>query len=164
MFRQEISRLPLFKDLSADDIDKMAPLFDAICLTKNQVIFGYGMVADYLYILLEGEVVVNFKPYDGPQLNVARIYSGGVFGWSSILGRQVYTSEALAVVDSTAIRIGGDELRSLCEKNPQTGLVILEKLAGVIAEPLQSTHDRIFALLTQSMELGNGGVRRMKHD
>ncbi len=164
MFRQEIIRLSLFKDLSSGDIDKMAPLFETVCLNQNQVIFEYGMVADYLYILLDGEVVVNFKPYDGPQLIVSRINSGGVFGWSSILGRQVYTSEAVAVVNSTAIRIGGDELRWLCERHPQTGLVILEKLAGVIAEPLNSTHDQIFALLTQSMELGNSGARRTKHE
>ena len=49
----------------------------------------------------------------------------------------------------------GDELRYLCEKNPQTGLVILEKLAGVIAERLNSTYDQIFTMLTQSMELGD---------
>ncbi len=164
MFRQEFSRLSIFKDLSPDDIDKMAPLFDTVCLNRNQVIFEYGMVADYLYILLDGEVVVNFKPYDGPQLIVSRVYAGGVFGWSSLLGRQVYTSEAVAAVDSTAIRIGGDELRTLCEKNPQTGRVILDKLAGVIAEPLHNTHDQIFTLLIQSMELGNGGARRTKHE
>ncbi len=160
MFRQEIARLSIFKDLSAEDIDKMAPLFDIVCLSQNQVIFEHGMVADYLYILLDGEVVVNFKPYDGPQLIVARINAGGVFGWSSILGRQVYTTEAVAVADSTAIRMGGDELRCLYEKNPQTGRVILEKLASVIAEPLHSTHDQIFTLLTQGMEPGNGSARR----
>jgi CRP/FNR family cyclic AMP-dependent transcriptional regulator len=164
MFRQEMIRLSIFKDLSADDIDKMAPLFEMVCLNQNQVIFEYGMVADYLYILLDGEVVVNFKPYDGPQLIVARVYSGDVFGWSSILGRQVYTSEAVAMANSTAIRIGGNELRYLCEKNPQTGRVILETLAGVIAEPLHNTHDQIFTLLTQSMELGNGGARRIKNE
>ena len=150
----------MFQDLSAGDIETIAPLFDIVCLSQNQVIFDYGMVADYLYILLDGEVVVNFKPYDGPQLIVARINSGGVFGWSSILGRQVYTTEAVAVADSTAVRIGGDELRCLYERNPQTGRVILEKLASVIAEPLHSTHDQIFTLLTRGMELGNGIARR----
>jgi len=155
MFRQEIASIPLFKDMSVKDIDLMAPIFDAVCLNENQLIFEQGMIADFLYILLDGEVVVNFKPYDGPQLMVARISPGGVFGWSSILGRQVYTSVAIATVSSSAIRVRGDELRCLCEKNPQTGLVILEKLAGVIAERLNSTYDQIFTMLTQSMELGD---------
>ncbi len=164
MFRQEIARIPLFKDLSIADIDMMAPLFDAVCLEQGQVVFEEGMVADYFYVVLDGEVVVNYKPYDGPQLMVARISSGGVFGWSSILGRQVYTSDAVAAVPSTAIRIRGEELRSLCEKNPQTGQIILEKLAAAIAERLDSTREQIFTMLTNSMELGNGFVRKMNDE
>ncbi len=131
----------------------MAPLLEPVDLAKNEVIFEQGRIADHLYILLEGEVVVNFKPYDGPQLTVAHIHPGGVFGWSAILGRQVYTSIALAAVDSVAIRMRGEELRSLCEEKPQTGLAILERLAGVIAERLNSTHAQIFTMLTESMDL-----------
>lgn len=131
----------------------MAPLLEPVDLAQNEVIFEQGRIAEHLYILLEGEVVVNFKPYDGPQLTVAHIHSGGVFGWSAILGRQVYTSIALAAVDSVAIRMRGEELRSLCEEKPQTGLAILERLAGVIAERLNSTHAQIFTMLTESMDL-----------
>ena len=131
----------------------MASLLEPVNLAQNEVIFEQGRIAEHLYILLEGEVVVNFKPYDGPQLTVAHIHSGGVFGWSAILGRQVYTSIALAAVDSVAIRMRGEELRSLCEEKPQTGLAILERLAGVIAERLNSTHAQIFTMLTESMDL-----------
>jgi len=131
----------------------VASLLEPVNLAQNEVIFEQGRIAEHLYILLEGEVVVNFKPYDGPQLTVAHIHSGGVFGWSAILGRQVYTSIALAAVDSVAIRMRGEELRSLCEEKPQTGLAILERLAGVIAERLNSTHAQIFTMLTESMDL-----------
>ena len=131
----------------------MASLLEPVNLAQNEVIFEQGRIAEHLYILLEGEVVVNFKPYDGPQLTVAHIHSGGVFGWSAILGRQVYTSIALAAVDSVAIRMRGEELRSLCEEKPQTGLAILERLAGAIAERLNSTHAQIFTMLTKSMDL-----------
>ena len=62
MFRQEIASIPLFKDMSVKDIDRMAPLFDAVCLNQNQFIFEQGLIAEFLYILIDGEVVVNFKP------------------------------------------------------------------------------------------------------
>jgi CRP-like cAMP-binding protein len=101
-------------------------------------------------------VVVNYKPYDGPELTVGHIRSGGVFGWSAILGRQVYTSVALAIVDSTAIRIRGADLRDVCERKPQTGLAVLEKLAAGIAERLNSTRNQIFTMLVESMDLAVG--------
>ena len=153
MFRQELAQVSLFKDLCPEDLDFVAPLLEPVDLAQNEVIFEQGRIAEHLYILLEGEVVVNFKPYDGPQLTVAHIHPGGVFGWSAILGRQVYTSIALAAVDSVAIRMRGEELRSLCEEKPQTGLAILERLAGAIAERLNSTHAQIFTMLTESMDL-----------
>lgn len=153
MFRQGLAQKSLFKDLSPVDMDILEPLFEPVCLPQNQVIFELGKIAEYLYILLEGEVVVNFKPYDGPELTLGRIHPGGVFGWSAILGRQFYTSIALAAVESSAIRIRGAELRELCEKRPQTGLAILGKLADGIAERLNSTHNQIFTMLVKSMDL-----------
>jgi CRP-like cAMP-binding protein len=153
MFRQELLHVNIFKGLSSEDLDTLAPLFEIYDLKKNQVAFEQGRVADYMYILLEGEVVVNFKPYDGPTLTVARIQPGGVFGWSAVLGRQIYTSTAVACTQSTAIRIKGDELRCLCEKHPNTGIIILERLAGVIAERLQSTRDQIFTMLSESIDM-----------
>ncbi len=153
MFRSELEQVSLFHGLSSVDLDTLAPLFESVCLKKNLVVFEQGLIAEYLYILLEGEVVVNFKPYDGPPLTVARIQPGGVFGWSSVLGRQVYTSTAVASCDSLALRIKGDELRCMCEQHPATGLMILERLADVIAERLQSTRSQIFTMLTQSVDL-----------
>jgi CRP-like cAMP-binding protein len=153
MFKQDIAQISIFKDLSVTDLDRLAPLFDMACFKQNQVIFEQGHVADFLYILLEGEVVVNFKPYDGPLLTLGRILPGGVFGWSAILGRQAYTSVAIAAMDCSAIRIRGEELRSLCEKNPHTGIDVLEGLACGIAERLNSTHAQIFSMLARSMDL-----------
>jgi CRP/FNR family cyclic AMP-dependent transcriptional regulator len=143
----------MFKDLSGADLDKLVPLVDLVCFKQGQVIFEQGHPAEYLYILLEGEVVVNFKPYDGPVLTLGRIMPCGVFGWSAILGRQDYTSVAVAAEDSTSIRIRGFELRSLCEKDPKTGIDVLEGLAGGIAERLNSTHAQIFTMLARSMDL-----------
>jgi CRP/FNR family cyclic AMP-dependent transcriptional regulator len=162
MFRQELAQVSIFKGLSSADLDTLAPHFEAVCLLKNQVIFEQGKIADYLFILLEGEVVVNFKPYDGPSLTVAHILPGGIFGWSAALGRQMYTSTAIACCSSNAIRIKGEELRCLCEKHPATGVLILERLAGVIADRLQSTRAQIFAMLSESVDLNGCDCKEEK--
>jgi CRP-like cAMP-binding protein len=162
MFRQELAQVSLFKDVSSADLDTLAPLFEAVCLQPGQMIFEQGRMADFLFILLEGEVVINYKPYDGPQLTVAHITPGGVFGWSAVLGRQVYTSYAQAATAGTAIRVKGEALRSVCEKHPKTGVVILERLANVIAERLQSTHDQIYTMLTRSMDLHVGSQEKQR--
>lgn len=106
-------------------------------------------MARYLYILLEGEVNVHYKPYDGPVLTVARILPGGVFGWSAALRREVYSSGALAVEPSKVYRMSGTDLQVICKLYPETGTIWLDHLAGVIAERLSSKHSQVLNILRQ---------------
>ena len=52
---------------------------------------------------------------------------------------------------SQMLRVRGEDLRILCEQYPDTGILILERLATVIAERLRNTHDQVMDLLKQGM-------------
>jgi CRP-like cAMP-binding protein len=165
MFRQDFAQLSLFAGLKENQVSQLT-LFMVECnFQQNEIIFEQGQPADHLYILLSGEVVVNYKPYDGPPLTVARIEKGGVFGWSAALGRDVYTSGAVAMQESVAYRIRGENLAVLCEQHPDTGMVLLDRLASVIAERLRSTHTQVLGILSQGIDVdGNCLSQRIKND
>ena len=149
MFRLDYADLTIFSGLDAHHVSQLSPYMIESHFLKDQVIFQQGQPAENLYILITGEVVIHYKPYDGPPLTVARIEPGGVFGWSSALARDVYTSGATAVEDSCVLRIRGANLHELCQKYPETGMVLLDRLAGVIAERLRNTHTEILGILSQ---------------
>lgn len=164
MFRQDYADLAIFKGLSPEQIGVMAPYLEEVQIHQGQVIFSQGQSANFLYILLWGEMQVRYKPYDGPALTVARILPGDVFGWSSALGREVYTSSAEASQDGGAYRIRASDLHHLCDSNPEAGTLLLERLASVIAERLRNTHSSILALLSQGVDrkgssATNGGLK-----
>ncbi len=152
MFNQDYARYPIFSDLDSSQISQLLPYMVECQFVRDSVIFEQGAAAEYLYILLAGEVVVSYKPYDGPPLVVAHIEPGGVFGWSTALGREVYTSGAIAVEDCLAYRIRGDNLSAFCRKYPDTGRILLEHLASSIAERLRSTHTQILGILSRCRE------------
>jgi CRP-like cAMP-binding protein len=152
MYRQDYADLAIFQGLSPEQIGEMSPYMQEIQMDAGQVIFSQGQSADFLYILLCGEVQVRYKPYDGPVLTVARILPGDVFGWSSALGREVYTSSAEVSQGGAAFRIPAGDLQCLCDRNPQAGKLLLERLASVIAERLRNTHSSILALLSQGVD------------
>jgi CRP/FNR family transcriptional regulator, cyclic AMP receptor protein len=152
MSRQELAQLPLFQGLTTDQLEQLSPMLEPCTFEKDQVIFEQGRNADFLYILLTGEVIVRYKPYDGPPLTVSRIAPGGVFGWSAAMMREVYTSSAISSTLSEAYRISGQNLRALCECNPDAGSILLDRLASVITERLHKTHTQILAILSQGME------------
>ncbi len=152
MFRQEYAHLAIFEGLSAAQLELLSPLLEICHFPTEETIFQQGQVADYLYILLLGEVVIRYKPYDGPPLTVSRIAPGGVFGWSAALGRQEYTSAAVAAGPCEAYRISGQDLQQLCERHPDAGAMLLERLASVITERLRGTHNQILNILSQGVE------------
>jgi CRP/FNR family transcriptional regulator, cyclic AMP receptor protein len=162
MLKQELVHFPLFQGLSEDQLRLLEPLLEYCSFPVGTTIFDQGAPADCLFFLLVGTVEVIYKPYDGPALPVARITSGGVFGWSAALGRDVYTSAALTAETVEAYRVNGQKLHSLCERYPETGVVILERLASIIADRLSSTHDQILAVLQSGIDCGENSGRSKK--
>jgi CRP-like cAMP-binding protein len=153
MRKRHIFLLSIFRDMTEEQQNLLLPLITLDHIPSGQVIFKQGDKATHLYILECGMVDILFKPNDGPELLVSRLTSGGVFGWSSTLGRVSYTSAACSVMDSEAYRFDGAELRKLCEEHPDTGVVILDRLALAIAERLESTHGKVMSVLSQGMDL-----------
>lgn len=146
----------IFLGLNQDQLKLVEPLVELRKYSADAVIFNQGQQATHLFIVARGEIVINFKPYDGPWLTISHLKEGGICGWSSTLGRDVYNSTAVAVTDCEVYCMSGQKLRSLCERHPDAGVVILEKLASAIAEGLESTHTQIMGILSEGMDLRSG--------
>ena len=137
----------LFRDLTPNHLGLLHPLFIPCEFNADSVLFEQGDPADNLFAIVSGEVVVNFKPDDGPIIVVARVQPGSIVGWSAALGSRRYTSSAVCTSYTQLLRVRGDDLRRLCLQHPDTGTVFLDRLATVIAERLHSTHDLVLSLL-----------------
>jgi CRP-like cAMP-binding protein len=122
-------------------------------LPAGTILFDQGDLTECLYVVVDGEVVIRYKPDDGPALIVAHVHRDGVVGWSAAIGSPVYTSSAVCVTESELLRISNSDLRRLCADHPQTGALLLERLATVVAERLRNTHGQIMALLEQGMNI-----------
>jgi CRP/FNR family cyclic AMP-dependent transcriptional regulator len=161
-----LSNLPLFEGLSPDQVALLKPLFVTCDFFADTIIFKQGEPAENLYIVLTGEVVVSYKPEDGPALIVTRVQPGGVVGWSAALRSRNYTSAAYTAMYSRLLRVRGVDLRLVCEQDPILGQLLLDRLASLITERLHSTHSQVLALLqlglashTQYASYGNWNDR-----
>lgn len=151
MTYEELVLLPLFQGFKSQNLSLLAELVQRETFPDGTIIFNQGDRADNLYVLTSGRVAIRFKPEDGETLTVTEVEEGGVFGWSSALGRETYTSCAVCMMESHALSMRGDKLRELCATYPETGVIILERLAEVIAERLRNTHAHVVEMLRQGM-------------
>ena len=165
MVTQNYSHLAFFSGFDPKKLRQITPILETSSFEPGETIFEQGDLASFVYILLKGEVQICFKPYDGPPLKVALLQQKGVFGWSAALRRSSYTSAASALVKCEVVKIRGDKLRQLCEKHPDVAGSLLERLSGLIAERLNSTHAQMLAILCEGMELSETSRRRLTtHD
>ena len=149
-----LDELSIFKGFSPQECEQLRPLFIALVETEGTTIFEQGSPAEYLYLLVKGEVHVRFKPDDAPVITVAKVRPEGVVGWSAALGSPLYTSSAVCMSDCKMLMVRGQDLRLLCENSPEVGTQVLERLAAVIAQRLRSTHNHVVALLRQGLGTG----------
>ena len=147
----QFERLPLFVGLKPAQMECMRSLFAVHQDEEGSVLFKQGDMADYLYVVVDGEIDVRYKPDDGPELTVTKVRSGGVVGWSAVLGNKLYSSSALCLSDSCFLQVRSEALHDLCVEHPETGRIIIERLAAVIAVRLRNTHHHVISLLNQGL-------------
>ncbi len=143
--------LPLFEGLEETQLRLLEPLFEPYRCAKDTVIFEQGDRAEFLYLLLEGEVAIRYKPYDGDALTITQVRSGGVFGWSAIVGSATYTSGAIALSDCHALRVRGADLVRLSRRYPQLGEVVLSRLAQMVASRWQNAQVQVRSILRNGL-------------
>lgn len=134
--------LPIFQNVSAAQLDALNAIFECKTYAPDEIIFAQDQSAGHLYFLLEGEVLIHYKPYDGPPLTVARIAPGGVFGWSTALGRKSHTSAAQAGKMCSVVRLNRGTMTGLSLHSPEAGEALLEMLGrAVMRQTISAGHN-----------------------
>lgn len=155
MYQHDLEKLAFFTGLTNEQLLLIKPLFTNQDCSSGTLLFEQGDFAEYFYLVVSGEITIRYKPEDGAEIIVARVKPGGVVGWSAALGNRLYTSGAICTKHCHLLRVRGSDLRSLCDKHPDTGDTILDRLASVIAERLRSTHTEIINILKQVITINH---------
>lgn len=151
----QLSKFSLFNGFSDQQINQLKQLMEFCSLPPDMVLFDQGARTEYLYILLEGEVSIHYKPYDGPSLIISRILPGNVFGWSAALNRDVYSSSAKTNCKCSVYRIKNSQLSGLCSRCPETGALFLDRLASEVSERNENSHQEIHGLLRNGIDVNS---------
>jgi CRP-like cAMP-binding protein len=148
---EKYTHLAFFTGLSAAEIQLLAPLFAPQTWVAGTVVFEQGDYAEYLYLVVSGELTIRYKPDDGPVMIMTHVQPGGIFGWSAAMGNPTYTSGAVCALDSEVLRIRGVDLRMMFDKHPDLGKVILNRLSAIIAQRQHKQQGRVNSMLANGM-------------
>ena len=124
MSKEFLRRLPLFAELSEEDLDRLHEAAELVFLSAGALLIAEGSPPDSLYVVLAGEFEVT--SHSGQQdILVARCGPGEVLGEISLLEGSPRTASVRAMQDSQLLRISQGAFQQVLTASSTATLAIL---------------------------------------
>ena len=136
-----IDQTDLARGMSWEFTNEVYDITSTESFAEGDFLFREGDKAKYFYVLLEGRVRLSMGEAGRMVYIVDR--PGETFGWSSLVGRGVYSASAQCVQASKFFRIDREEFEKILEKRLADGMTFFRRLAGILGERLINIYDTI---------------------
>ena len=137
----------VFSGLTDDELVAIAQLAHEETYEAGAQVFLEHGPARYLYLVVEGRVVIMINIARDRQAVIDTVSRGGSFGWSAMVPPYVLTGTAKAVDRVRVVAVPGDELRGMCRLNCTMCYTIMERLATLIARRLSETRLQLLSVM-----------------
>jgi CRP-like cAMP-binding protein len=142
----------LFRNLSDAMLSEFAGYFRQTSYGAGDVIFKERSSGTTLYIIVEGEVVIE-KGMDeeGREFKTLAILSGGdFFGEMAVIDGAARFAQARASRDASLFEVGRQEFFAFIKEHPDTGISIFSEIMRTVFRRLQHTSNELTMLFDLS--------------
>lgn len=129
---ERLRRLPLFARLSEDELSDLAGRIRPRLYRRGEVIFRKDDPGTHLYLVLEGAVKIALPGEFGQEALVAIMRPGDFFGELALFDRSPRSATAVALDDTRAALLAGEDFIAFLERHPSAVRLVLETLARTI--------------------------------
>ncbi len=135
-----LNKVEIFEGLSAEILDRIQAMAMEEKVQEGHIFFRAGDPADFLYVLKEGQVALTTGGASPITFPIGE--TGAVFGWSALVEPRAYTATSESTMPTTVLKLDGTALLQLFEDHPRDGLLVLRRLARVMASRLKASYER----------------------
>lgn len=134
-----IDQLPIFADLSSNDVSQLASYFRLKKWAGGEVLFHEGENSRDMIFIVSGSVVIRKKDKAGQQKDIAKMEGKSVLGEAAFVDNSLRSATAVANIDTIGIAMSQDHLESICEHNPALAIKLLKKINRLLSLKLRKT-------------------------
>ena len=133
-----IKQSELFTGTSMDFVKKFMDISEMSSHKKGEVLFRENDPAKFFFILLNGCVKLSVGEPQQVVYNAGR--NGEAFGWSSLIGGDVYSASAECIESTELLKTSCDKLSRVLEADPDNGIIFFRQLAATLGNRLLETY------------------------
>ena len=133
-----INQSELFTGISMDFVKKFMDICEMSSHKKGEVLFRENDPARFFFILLNGRVRLSVGEPQQVVYNAER--NGEAFGWSSLIGGDVYSASAECLEPTKLMKTASDKLTRILEEDTENGIIFFKQLAATLGKLLLVTY------------------------
>ncbi len=148
----KLREIALFRNLSDKMLADFSAYFKQNSYGADGVIFKEKSSGDTLYIIVEGEVVIEKAMDDeGREFKTLAILAGGdFFGEMAVFEGGARFAQARASRDTAVYEVGRQQFFSFIKEHPETGMGVLSEIMRTVSRRLQHTSSELTMLFDLS--------------
>jgi CRP-like cAMP-binding protein len=141
---KDLKEADLFKGLDTKQLQLFGKHFTEVNFKVGETVFAQGEPAQNLYILLEGEVTLGIKARGEIDITAYSVgKKGEAFGLPALIKPYRNSVSVTCTKKTRAYSINGEILRKLMKQNTKAGIEIMEKVAEIFFNRLNSNRAMI---------------------
>jgi CRP/FNR family cyclic AMP-dependent transcriptional regulator len=134
---ETLRRYPYFGGIGEESLKQIAMLADEVTVPAGTCMFHEGDPAHYLYIIVQGEVNIQYLLGNDELRTVDTLVDGDVLVWSAMIEPYKTTAIGTANKECRLVRISAPKLRELCEHDPLVGYRLTTQIAKLLSHRLE---------------------------
>jgi CRP-like cAMP-binding protein len=140
-----IKQSELFWDLGHDFVKEIMEEAEKESMARGYVLYFEGQPASHFYFLIKGRVQLKVGQ-DGMSVFMLN-HPGECFGWSSLAGREKYSTTTECLADTSVFKIDRRAFDRACRRYPQDGLMFMKRLAALLTGRLVQAYEMMNACM-----------------
>ena len=151
----ELRQLPLFKDVSANAVARLATAMREQVCKEGEIILREGDREGGLFLVVSGRVAVRKQIDEVRSKVIAHVVKGGFFGEMSLLDKQPASAEVVAEEPTRLFCLTRADFEFLMSKAPNEALDHVTTLLSSVCLRLRQTTRELVALYQVARDVGN---------
>lgn len=144
-----ISRLSIFKGLSASELQIIASCLREKTIPAHTTFIKQEDTSDVAYILVEGSAKVYRITEDGNEVNLTMVGKGDIVGEMSLIDDEPRSAYVETVHDSQVLYITKTDFKTILANHPEIAFRLLKTLAHKVRAANEQIEDVLFRTLKE---------------
>jgi len=142
-----LENVKVFRELNDDQLTRIQQYCQEAKFSRGDKIFGTGEKPQYLWVVMEGQVTLQWETPGRatlPESTITRLSESRTFGWSSLVPPYSYSLSAhCATRNCKVMQVDRDALINLFEEDAEIGYKVMLQLLSVVASRFLNLQDEV---------------------